>query len=440
MKAQIACALGRGGDKASVSALLGLLDEKLPEVRVEAVRSLAALGDDRAVEPVLARLQDEDDRVRDAAALALGRLGDRRAGEALVLALRDECARVVESAALALGTIADPARISDLIERLHETADIDDRVAYACVVALETISGKAIGLDPDRWTDWWDAVKDRPFERVDPEHEAPEGRTVPANQYYGFPIYSSRVVFVLDVSKSMETCKRLASAQAELIQVIEHLPCSTKFNIVIFSDGANAWEKELALADPAAISDAVKFVQRQSPQNKTNTWAALQIAMKDEVVDTIFFLSDGQPSVGAISDADRILAEMRAANRYRRVRIHCVALLTGEKPRRATPRRRTSSRPRRSCAAWPPTTTAILQASRPGVSHTSRHVLGEASDAFPSSCARPALRRPPPSAPHRSRRLAARRARPRSAARPGRARPPTRTDPAGKPTAAAPTP
>ena len=313
-------------------ALLGLLDEKLPEVRVEAVRSLAALGDDRAVDLLLARLQDEDDRVRDAAALALGRLGDERAGEALVQALRDECGRVVESAALALGALGDPALIPDLIERLHETADIDERVAYACARALETITGKAIGLDPDRWTDWWDAVKDRPFERADPEREAHEGRTVPANQYYGFPIYSSRVVFVLDVSKSMNACKRLESAQAELVKVIEHLPCSTKFNIVIFSDGANAWEKELALADPAAIKKAVKFVQRQKTQNKTNTWAALQLALKDEEVDTIFFLSDGQPSVGAISDADRILAEMRAANRYRRVRIHCVALLTGEAP------------------------------------------------------------------------------------------------------------
>ena len=36
--------------------------------------------------------------------------------------------------------------------------------------------------------------------------------------------------------------------------------------------------------------------------------------------------------MGAVSEPDLILAEMRTVNRYRRVRIHCVALLTGAAP------------------------------------------------------------------------------------------------------------
>lgn len=332
VKAQIARALGMRGDKEAVPALLLLLKERFVRVRVEALDALAKLEDERAVSHVLVFLKDKDDRVRDAAARTLGQLGDKRVGEALVKALRDECPRVVESAALSLGMLRDPERIPDLIERLHETADINERVAHACAVALEEITGKAIGLDPDRWSDYWEAVKDRPFVRVDPEHEPPEGRTVPANRYYGFPICSSRVVFVLDVSRSMGWNKRLETAQAELTKVIEHLSCSAKFNIVIFSDGANAWEQELELADARAIRKATKFVRKQRPQNGTNTWAALQLALKDEEADTIFLLSDGQPSVGAIVEPDLILAEMRTVNRYRRVRIHCVALLTGAAP------------------------------------------------------------------------------------------------------------
>jgi len=332
IKAQIARALGMQGDEASVPPLLMLLKEKFVRVRVEALEALAKLGDPSACSAVVVFLKDKDDRVRDAAAQTIGHLGNTACGEALVEALRDECPRVVESAALSLGMLRDPERIPDLIERLHETADINERVAHACALGLEEISGKAIGMDPERWSDWWEAVKDRPWKRVDPENESPEGRTVPANRYYGFPIRSSRVVFVLDISRSMGWNERLESAQAELTKVIEHLPCSTKFNIVVFSDGAAAWEKQLELADAKAIRKAVKFIGRQRPSNGTNTWDALQLALKDEEADTIFFLSDGQPSVGKYSEPDLILAEMRTLNRYRRVRIHCVALLLGQAP------------------------------------------------------------------------------------------------------------
>jgi len=216
-----------------------------------------------------------------------------------------------------------------LIAHLKATLSEDVRVSYACAKALEAISGKAIGLDPQRWADWWEAVKDRPFQKVDPEREAPEGRTVPANQYYGFPIYSSRLVFVLDISRSMGWNGRLDRAKQELIRVVENLPPTTLFNIVTFSDGAGAWAKKMQEASAANVRKAVKFVDRLGPQNGTSAWQALALALEDEDVDTIFFLSDGSPTD---VEPDLILAQLRKVNRYRRVRIHCVALLIGEPP------------------------------------------------------------------------------------------------------------
>ena len=277
-------------------------------------------------------LKDPDERVRDAAAQALGHLGGGRATAALAAALGDACPRVVESAALSLGRLGDPEGIPALIDRLRETVADDARVAHACAEALEAISGKSIGLDPDRWSAWWEAVKDRPWKRVDPEHEPPEGRTVPANRYYGFPIRSSRIVFVLDVSRSMGWNGRLENAQKELDPGDRAPPPSTRFNIVTFSDQAIRWKPKLELADAAAIRGATRFVQKQRPVNGTNTWDALREALKDEDADTIFFLSDGQPSVGAIVEPDLILAELGNVNRYRRVRIHAVALLLGSAP------------------------------------------------------------------------------------------------------------
>jgi hypothetical protein len=114
--------------------------------------------------------------------------------------------------------------------------------------------------------------------------------------------------------------------------VLRTLPETTHFNIVIFSDGANGWQKKVRPASVSYLRKAKKYIEKQKPQNGTNAWSALQLAMKDQEVDTIYFLSDGHPSVGAIVDPDLILAEMRTVNRYRRVRIHCVALLKGEAP------------------------------------------------------------------------------------------------------------
>jgi len=42
--------------------------------------------------------------------------------------------------------------------------------------------------------------------------------------------------------------------------------------------------------------------------------------------DTIFFLSDGQPTRGDITDPDQILAEVKRWNLLRRVKVHTVGV------------------------------------------------------------------------------------------------------------------
>jgi hypothetical protein len=43
-------------------------------------------------------------------------------------------------------------------------------------------------------------------------------------------------------------------------------------------------------------------------------------------IDTIFFLSDGRPTVGDFVDPDDILREILAANELRKVKIHTIAI------------------------------------------------------------------------------------------------------------------
>jgi Mg-chelatase subunit ChlD len=73
---------------------------------------------------------------------------------------------------------------------------------------------------------------------------------------------------------------------------------------------------------------------------KTNTYGAMMTALgidpekglrtgdKDYKtdIDTIFFLSDGRPTVGEFVDPEDILREIRAANELRKIVIHTIAI------------------------------------------------------------------------------------------------------------------
>jgi hypothetical protein len=195
--------------------------------------------------------------------------------------------------------------------------------------ALERITGKAFGPDVSQWRIWWNTVKDRPFAKAAPD---PGGTTVQGLRYYDFPVRSNRLVFVIDVSRSMGWNERIDTAKNELIRVLEHFPPTTKFNVIAYGDLARAWAPHLSEAKPAVVKQATRYVENLRPESGTNTWAALRLAFEEPEADTIFFLSDGTPSVGDLIDPDQILAGVRELNRYRRVRIHCVALIRGSPP------------------------------------------------------------------------------------------------------------
>ncbi len=329
VKAQIARALGAMGDPAATVPLLASLRADDPAVRAEALFALGQLGDEAALAPMTVFLRHDDPRIREVAARALGALKNARAVGPLVRALEDPVPLVVESAATALSVLDDRAAVGPLIERLAAAEGKDLRLVEALLSALERLTGMVLGEDAALWRGWWAVAKDHPTQ-AGQKPEKPT--TVSGPRYYGFAVRSSRVVFVLDVSRSMSWNDRLVTAKAELKQVLEHLPAATRFNLVTFSDTAGWWAESLTPATPANVQRAVRFVLRQEPVNGTNAYDGLRLALKDEAVDTVFFLSDGSPSSGQVVDPDELLAQVREMNRWRRVRIHTVALLKGEPP------------------------------------------------------------------------------------------------------------
>jgi len=129
-----------GPKQASLEGLVKALGDKDPEVREEAVYSLAEMRDERVIAYLAEVLRnDKDEDVRESAAEALGDLRDKRAVAPLVEALRDKDPGVRESVVDALGEIGGEEVVSPLMDALR---DGDEDVREAAADALEEITGR----------------------------------------------------------------------------------------------------------------------------------------------------------------------------------------------------------------------------------------------------------------------------------------------------------
>jgi HEAT repeat protein len=125
----------------SFAAVVALLDDELGEVRLRALRALAAIGDAHASLPVARRLGDVDRGVRVEAAATLGVLGDRRVVPALLRQLDERALEPRAPAVDALARIGDPSAVPTLA-RLAARAPRDD-LARRAALALGAIGTPA---------------------------------------------------------------------------------------------------------------------------------------------------------------------------------------------------------------------------------------------------------------------------------------------------------
>jgi hypothetical protein len=88
----------------------------------------------------------------------------------------------------------------------------------------------------------------------------------------------------------------------------------------------NPWRDRIAEKTEATLTEAKGFVGRLGASGGTNLFGSLQFAFADPDVDTIYVLSDGEPTAGAITDGMTIRQEIAAWNKHRNVVIHCIAV------------------------------------------------------------------------------------------------------------------
>ena len=127
-----------------------------------------------------------------------------------------------------------------------------------------------------------------------------------------------RIVYILDVSPSMET--RIGRAEGELRAALDKLVAGESFNIVAFDAKTYAFEKLLVPATPANLARARKFLEdvrldvQEQRSNGTNLQLALRKALQTKGVNRVVVITDGEPTVGE-KDYATIAAKARALNK-----------------------------------------------------------------------------------------------------------------------------
>jgi uncharacterized protein YegL len=182
--------------------------------------------------------------------------------------------------------------------------------------------------------------------------------------FYGLKTSGQKVVFVVDISGSMEgknegtlqdrmtgiavqtsgnaignaiggslgafvghqstsEVTKLGGAKRELIPAIQGLPETTSFSIITFGNDVKPWLLGMSPADAKNRNIATAFVKDLDANGGTPARKALEEAFKYPDATLIFFLSDGQPTDSSAAD---ILARVRELNAQRHVVVSTVGL------------------------------------------------------------------------------------------------------------------
>lgn len=266
-------------------------------------------------------------------------------GALLLPGLKDADWRVQAAAIRGLSRVRKKVVVASLVLLLGKA---EGRIRGDCQRALESLTGEK-HPSPDAWASWWSAVSAKfSFEKETEQTEPKERmRTVvrpkpPGDR--GRTIYeridSRNTLFVIDFSSSMQvkfqdssgaSRSRLDYVKQELISAIEaQLDKKDRFNLIAFSTKVRPWKKKLIKATSKNKKKARRWIRRLRPDGETNIYDTLEMAFKLKKVDTIYFLTDGNPTTGAVTINQDILGHVRKWNAGRGVRICTIGFLSGD--------------------------------------------------------------------------------------------------------------
>jgi hypothetical protein len=352
-----------------------------PAVRSVAVAALGRIGGDGPhAALVTSAAKDPAAAVRGRALEALTAWPLSRMKDAVLAAIRDASweVRALAVAMCVRGKLLEavPALI-DALEREpgRLRTDIDD--------ALHALVGVRMYADAARWKRWWkenraeieaktaaqtsSGALDEPLGPIedwptpgDDEAEDAEQRGG-TSTFYGIQTRSKRIVFVIDISRSMDSeaeakppqmgdarhpyakargRSKLDIARWQLHRAVHDLPDDAVFNVIVYSESYALWQTGMAEAKKRAKKKAHAFIDGLTANGTTNICDSLDKALEiaglspltggaeetQLAADTIFLLSDGDPNRGRLSSLPALLEDLVDRNRRARIVVHTIGI------------------------------------------------------------------------------------------------------------------
>ena len=341
-----------------------LVVEREESVLIPLVRAAGQQRIRSATDAIIAAADRDSDNedLQEAALLALGRIGFAHEPVAAFFAKRGRSREWVEIVRLldAVVLSEDSAGAGLLIERLEHPvwhvrlvavqglgeirvkpavvalvgrleAEPRVRIRRAIVRTLFRITGQSLPDRADFWRRWW-RKQGVAFTVPATVPRVRKARPGGSTTYYGLPVDSNRVIFVIDQSGSMSIRSEKGKpsdwekAVKETLNVVDGLGAKARLNLILFETNVHAWRKSLVELTTRTRIALRKHLSRQNPRGGTNLYDALKKALLSPGVDSIFLLSDGLPETGAYTKPEEILREIGKLNRSRRIAIHVVAI------------------------------------------------------------------------------------------------------------------
>jgi uncharacterized protein YegL len=353
--------LGHRRDKEALPLFQKMVEKGKDPVILRAVfdAMTAIRGDDPAWITELTTLTaNADSQVRSIALEALGKTGDKATLEKLIAALNDPNWSVRLTALEGLESLRVKEGVAAIIERMGKE---EGRMLHDMASALYRLTGQPYQDNATNWANWWqkdgatfEVLSKERFERIHKSETEYSLRQTTRGQsgdewrlkkvdageskFFGIQIISHRVLFVIDVSGSMEEAvrnefadgapmNRLQVAKRELKKCIEALEPGAFFNIVTFSSGVERWmEGALAAANAENREKALTYVTDLLTGGGTNLYDAVHNAFEDQDVDTIYVMSDGEPTDGGETEPFVIREHVAQWNEHRQIEINTIAI------------------------------------------------------------------------------------------------------------------
>ena len=229
------------------------------------------------------------------------------------------------------------------------------RMKYEINECLKKLTRADRHGDYAAWTAWWEKNDNEVLAGtyVPPAAEMAERRMAPVTMFYGIPVHSTKIVFIIDTSLSMkepatwkpeiaEKDEKLDGERAidvaryELRRIIKGLPDGANYDIIGMYGRLALLSEKWIVSGASTREKSVKFVQALEIKTGTDLHGALIRALdfsggnwntppREDSVDSVFILTDGVPSVG-LMDRSQVADRILDAARFKRIAVTTIAI------------------------------------------------------------------------------------------------------------------